>query len=101
MKAKVKKGWVTLEGELSWNFQSDAAFKAVTSLEGVTGVSIESARERNWSVTDQDIPVDVSGHKATLTRTVDSGFQKDEASRIAWNAPGVWTVANELMAEYD
>jgi len=32
---------------------------------------------------------------------VDSWYQKDEASRIAWNAPGVWNVENELVVEYD
>lgn len=118
VKAKVDKGWVTLEGELTWKFQSDAAAKAVKSLEGVTGVSnnikiksrtdeviekdaIESALQRNWSVSDQNIQVKVAGHKATLTGSVDSWYQKDEASRIAWNAPGVWMVVNDLMVEYD
>ena len=118
VKARVEKGWVTLEGELPWKFQSDAATKAVRTLMGVAGVSnnikikthkddvlekadIESALERNWSVSNQDIQVKVSGHKATLTGTVDSWYQKDEASRIAWNAPGVWSVDNELLVEFD
>jgi osmotically-inducible protein OsmY len=61
---------------------------------------IESALKRNWSVADQDILVSVSGHKATLTGTVDSWYQKDEAGRIAWNAPGVWNVGNDLIVEY-
>jgi osmotically-inducible protein OsmY len=90
----------------------------VKKLVGVTGVSnnitiksgaddvlekadIESALGRNWTVSDQDILVEVSGHKATLTGTVDSWYQKDEASRIAWNAPGVRSVQNELLVEYD
>lgn len=118
VKAKVEKGWVTLDGELPWKFQSDAADKAVRNLEGVTGVvnnikikspsdeavekaEIESALERNWSVSQQDIKVKVSGHNATLTGTVDSWYQKTEAGRIAWNAPGVWTVANDLVVEYE
>jgi len=118
VKARVEKGWVTLEGQVEWNFQSDAAKNAVRNLLGVTGVSnnikvksrtedaiekadIESALKRNWSVSDQDIGVAVSGHKATLTGTVDSWYQKDEAERIAWNAPGVWNVGNELVVEYD
>ena len=118
VKAKVEKGWVSLDGELPWKFQSEAAAKAVRALEGVAGVSnnikiksttdeaiekadIESALERNWSVSDKDIHVKVSGHKATLTGTVDSWYQKDEAGRIAWNAPGVWTVENELLVEYE
>jgi osmotically-inducible protein OsmY len=116
--ARVEKGWVTLEGQVEWNFQSDAARDAVKNLAGVTGVSnnikvksqtesaiekgaIESALKRNWSVSDQDIGVAVTGHKATLTGTVDSWYQKDEAGRIAWNAPGVWNVGNELVVDYD
>lgn len=117
VKAKVEKGWVTLEGELIWKFQSNAAATAVKNLEGVSGVSnnikiksqtedvvekaaIEDALERNWSVSDQNIHVNVSGHKATLTGTVDFWYQKDEASRIAWKAPGVWSVENDLIVEH-
>ena len=56
---------------------------------------------RNWAIADQDILVNVSGHKVTLSGTVTSWYQKDEAARIAWGAPGVWTVDNELVIEYD
>ena len=118
VKARVEKGWVTLEGEVEWNSQSDAATKAVRSLLGVTGVSnnikiksqtddaiesadIESALARNWSTSDNEIGVKVSGHKATLSGTVDSWYQKDEAARIAWNAPGVWMVENNLAVDYN
>jgi len=116
--ARVEKGWVTLDGQVEWNFQSNAAKAAVANLLGVTGVSnnlkiksltddaiekedIESALKRNWSVSGKDIRVAVSDHKATLTGTVDSWYQKDEAGRIAWRAPGVWNVGNELVVEYD
>jgi len=116
--ARVEKGWVTLDGQVEWNYQSDAAKEAVVNLVGVTGVSnnikvksrtedaiekseIERAIKRNWSVSDTDIRVAVSGHKATLTGTVDSWYQKSEAERIAWKAPGVWNVGNELVVDYD
>ena len=116
--ARVEKGWVTLDGQVEWNFQSNAAKAAVANLLGVTGVSnnlkiksltddaiekedIESALKRNWSVSGKDIRVAVSDHKATLTGTVDSWYQKDEAGRIAWRAPGVWNGGNELVVEYD
>jgi len=115
---KVEKGWVTLEGELEWNFQKEAAKDAIKNLMGVVGVSnnikiksethdeiekkdIEDALKRNWSINEKDITVKVSGHKVTLTGMVNSWYQKDEAGRIAWNAPSVWTVNNELVIEYD
>ena len=70
-------------------------------MEVVEKADIESALRRNWSIYDNDIDVKVSGHKATLTGTVDSWYQKDEAGRIAFNAPGVWSVDNELIVDYD
>ena len=39
VKVKVEDGWVTLEGELPWNYQKDAAKEAVKYLLGVKGVS--------------------------------------------------------------
>ena len=118
VKVKVEKGWITLDGELSWNFQREAAKNAIKNLLGVTGVSnnitikaeshdkiektkVEDALSRNWSINTQDIDVTVSGTAVTLSGTVSSWYQKDEAGRIAWNTPGIWTVNNELEVEYD
>ncbi len=118
VKVKVEDGWVTLEGELEWNYQKDAAKTSVNNLMGVKGVTnfikirsetrdeiekkdIEYAFARNWSVDDKDIQIKVSGNKVTLNGIVHSLYQKDEAARIAWNAPGVWSVDNELVIEYD
>jgi osmotically-inducible protein OsmY len=118
VKVQVENGWVTLEGELDYNYQSEGAKEAVKNLLGVSGVinnikikpsameaiekaDIESALERNWSIYKNDIAVKVSGHNATLSGTVESWYQKDEAGRIALNAPGVWSVDNDLIVEYD
>ncbi|MFP5039408.1 BON domain-containing protein [Parasediminibacterium sp. JCM 36343] len=118
VKVKVEDGWVTLEGDFEFNYQRKAAKTAVEKLMGVKGVSnntkikydasadiekadIEAAIKRNWSLAYKDIGVCVSGHRATLTGTVDSVYQKDEASRIAWNAMGVWSVDNELVIDYE
>lgn len=35
-----------------------------------------------------------------FNRMINSWYQKYEAARIAWNAPRVWTVDNELEIEY-
>jgi VCBS repeat-containing protein len=117
IKVKVEAGWVTLDGELEWNYQRDAANKSVSTLDGVKGVAnnltiksvthdqieqkdIECALGRNWSTNDEDILVNVSGNNVTLNGVVHSYYQKDEAARIAWNAPGVMAVNNELVIEY-
>ena len=118
VKVKVEAGWVTLTGELNWYYQKEAAKDAIGSLMGVTGVTnnitiksesmesvekaaIENALKRDWAFYDNNIRVQVSGHRATLTGTVGSLYQKEEAGGIAWNAPGVWNVDNELTVAWD
>ena len=115
---KVEDGWVTLDGELYWNYQKNAAKNAINYLSGVKGVSnnikikseshdaieqkdVEDAIARSWSIDDFDINVAVSGTTVTLTGTVNSWYQKDEAGRIAWNTPGIWHVKNELAVDYE
>ena len=114
----VEAGWVTLEGELTWNYQKEAAKKSVSNLVCVKGVinnitiksetidlieekDIERALARNWSLNDQDIRVKVSTNRVTLNGIVHSLYQKDEAGRIAWNAPGVCAVENELVIGFE
>jgi osmotically-inducible protein OsmY len=118
VKVKVESGWVTLDGELPWNFQKEAVKRSVSNLTGVRGVTnniniisdssdeiekidIEDAIGRNWSINTKDIVVDVSGNKVTLSGKVSSWYQKDETERIAWNAPGVQIVDNKLVIECD
>lgn len=115
---KVEDGWVTLEGELAWNYQKEAAKDAVNYLAGVKGVTnnikiksethdaiekkdVEDAIRRSLSVDDSDINVSVSGTTVTLTGTVDSWYQKEEAGRIAWKTSGIWHVKNELVVDYE
>ena len=62
---------------------------------------IENALQRNWTINNKDIAVKVNGNTIKLTGTVNSWFQRDEAARIAWNAPGVFFVDNELKVNYD
>ena len=114
VKVGVEDGWVTLGGELSWYFQKNAAQDAVAYLNGVKGVTnnikikseinnqikkedIEHAIDRHWSLSDSNIQVAVSGNTATLTGTVASWYQRNEAERIAWDAPGVWNIENKLI----
>jgi osmotically-inducible protein OsmY len=114
---KVEDGWVTLDGELPWNYQKEAAKSAVDYLIGVKGVTnnitiksethdaieqkdVENALARGWSIDDSDIHAKVSGTKVTLTGNVRSWYQKDEAGRIAWKTPGIWHVENDLNVDY-
>ncbi|AIM37047.1 ornithine aminotransferase [Sphingobacterium sp. ML3W] len=114
---KVEDGWVTLDGELTWNYQKEAAQHAVHYFVGVKGVDnniriksgrndaiekkdIEHALKRS-TIDDSNIKVSVSDNVVTLSGTVDSWYQKGEAGRITWNTPGVSHVKNDLDIDYE
>lgn len=116
IKVRVENGWVTLEGDLPWNYQKEAANTAVRHLDGIKVFTndiriqpesqdeieqgdIQRALKRSSSMNDQDIQVYVKENKVTLNGVVNSYFQKDEAERIAWSAPGIETLKNELSID--
>nr|WP_315250661.1 BON domain-containing protein [uncultured Flavobacterium sp.] len=115
--AIVENGWVFLSGELEWNYQKEATRNALCNLIGITGITnnisiiaaskdiikkkdIEIAIERNCSIKNKDIGVYVFDNIVTLKGHVDSWCQKNEAERIAWNAPGVKQVQNDLYVDF-
>ena len=113
----VREGWITLEGEVEWWYQKDAAENAVRYLAGVKGVSnlitikpkvasaevataIKSAFERNALLDANKIQVETSGNKVVLRGKVRNHAERDEAERAAWGAPGVWSVDNKLKVAW-
>jgi osmotically-inducible protein OsmY len=113
IRVTVDHGWVTLQGEIDWNFQRTSVETAVRPLVGVVGVSnelklkpkvlaadlslrIEEALKRQALRDAQRIHVAVSGDKVTLTGQVHSWQERQAAQGVAWSGPGVRSVVNEL-----
>jgi osmotically-inducible protein OsmY len=112
----VSKGWVTLRGEVEWQYQRQSAESVVRRLAGVKGVTnliivkpsttpselkkkIEDALIRNAQLDAKNITVEVQGSKAILRGTVRAWIEKEEAGRVAWSAPGITEVDNRITLE--
>jgi len=113
IKVQVEKGWITLTGDVEWDYQRQAASRAVRHLMGVTGVSdqisikpavslsavktdIEAALKRRAAVDAHDISVEVKGSDIFLTGTIHSWQDRELARRSAWNTPGVRNVFDNI-----
>jgi osmotically-inducible protein OsmY len=110
----VKSGWVTLEGEVEWQYQRQTAENAVRRIKGVKGVSntivlrphaepgevkrkIQEALRRSAEVDASRITVETKGGEVVLKGTVRSWIEREEAERAAWAAPGVIKVDDRIV----
>ncbi|MEA2257699.1 MAG: hypothetical protein QOJ51_524 [Acidobacteriaceae bacterium] len=109
----VDKGWVTIKGEVEWQYQKQEVERVIRPLWGVKGVSnlitvkplaspadlkrkIEDALVRSAQVDAKSITVEVQGSKAVLKGRVRSWAEREEAERTAWLAPGIAAVDNQI-----
>lgn len=113
IKLRAADGWITLEGQVEWQYQREAAERAVRHLLGVKGVSnqislkpritpadlknrIEAALKRNAELEARKIRVETKGSTVMLDGTVHSWAEREEAERAVWAAPGVAVVEDRL-----
>jgi osmotically-inducible protein OsmY len=114
IKAVVRNGWVTLEGDVEWQYQRLTAERAVRPLKGVKGIindiktrprvepsdikqKIQQAFRRSAEVDANQITVETSGGEVILKGKVRSWLERDEAERVAWRAPGVTKVDDRIV----
>lgn len=111
-----ERGWITLNGEVEWEYQRRTAEGAVRNLLGVTGVTnlvtvkpkftpadvekkIHEALQRQADRESKRIEVSINGSQVTLRGRVNSWAERTAAQGAAWSAPGVATVVNNLLVE--
>ncbi|SFM71312.1 Osmotically-inducible protein OsmY, contains BON domain [Chitinophaga sp. YR627] len=111
---KVENGWITLEGELDWQYQRQAAENLTKDLQGVKGITnlirlkeapterivkdiIKKALERSAEVEAAAINIITEGHRVILKGRVRSWGERSEVEKAVWAAPGVTEVRDELI----
>ncbi len=113
----VESGWVTLSGELDYEYQRELATGAVRHLMGVTGVSNQTivkqvlttsnvkadiiAALKRRAITDaEEIMITVDGGQVTLTGVVHSWSERDMVTDSVWNTIGVTDVNDNISVAY-
>ena len=109
----VRDGWITLEGQVEWNYSRERAEQAVRRVRGTKGVTnliqltprvapfeikrkIENPFVAMQSSMRTGVTVEADGGLVTLKGAVRSWAERREAERVAWQVPGVTRVQDSF-----
>jgi len=112
----VEDGWITLTGNVDWEYQRHNASNALRNLIGVAGVNdhitlkhpisltevkmdIEVALKRRAKHEAKKIQVTIQGGEVTLTGSVTSGAERDLAIDSSKSATGVLSVKDDISVQ--
>lgn len=110
----VANGWLMLRGEVEFGWQRRAAEGELRRLDGVRGItnlvevrpSAPPAGERlrqdvrralARTLGAERVTVEVDGDTLVLAGVVRSWWERDQVERVAWSAPGVRVVHDQLL----
>lgn len=114
MVLSVEDGWITIEGEVEWQFQRESAYSAVKNLLGVRGIRnhlkirpkvtailikdiIRKSLERSAAIEATAINTTIEGGRIILEGKVRSWVEWREVEKAVWATPGVLEVKNNLI----
>jgi osmotically-inducible protein OsmY len=115
VRIKVHDGWVTLSGQVPWNYQRTLAEYEVRKLSGVAGIinqltlapvpqpadmkqRILGALHRHAELAARDITVDVlKNGLVRIVGKVDNWDEREAVEQAVWSAPGVTMVEDALQ----
>lgn len=114
VRVEVNQRKITLTGVVTWDFQREAATRAVLYMRGITGVdnkiaihemttvsvvtdAVKAAISRNLPMYARAIAVQAHDHTLTLSGTVGSSTQRRRVERLAFAAAGVIEVENNIV----
>ena len=114
IRVKVSDGWVTLSGNVNWNYQREAAENEVRKLGGVVGITnqitlasfarvsdvkqrIQDALKRQAQIEADAVRVELGDDGTVrLAGRVDNWSELQAVKRAVWAAPGVHSIEDRL-----
>jgi len=112
--ATVQHGLVRLDGEVTWDYQRNAAERAIRNLAGVVGIfnaitlephagaasvreHVKGALKRRGTADAESILVETVGSKVTLSGDAAHWESVEYAANAAWTVPGVTEVVDHVQ----